>query len=86
MRALAKGHPRLLVGIGDDAAVWQAEGRFLLFTIDSLVSGVHFLPGRHPWEDVGWKALAVNISDIMASGGGTRGGGGGSCPAARYAS
>jgi len=68
-RALTGGHPRLLVGVGDDAAVWRAEGRFLLFTIDSLVSGVHFLPGRHPWEDVGWKALAVNISDIMAMGG-----------------
>ncbi len=67
-RALGR-HPRLLVGIGDDAAVWEEKGGFLLFTTDSLVAGVHFLPERHPWEDLGWKALAVNVSDVMAMGG-----------------
>jgi len=62
-------HPRLLVGIGDDAAVWEEDGRYLLLTTDSLVAGVHFLPDRHPWEDLGWKALAVSVSDVMAMGG-----------------
>ena len=34
-----------------------------------MVAGVHFLPGRTSWQDVGWKALAVNLSDIAAMGG-----------------
>jgi thiamine-monophosphate kinase len=34
-----------------------------------MVEGVHFLPERIRWEDIGWKALAVNLSDIAAMGG-----------------
>ncbi len=60
---------RLAVGIGDDAAVWRADGRAIVATTDTLVSGVHFLPGKTPWRDLGWKALAVNVSDIAAMGG-----------------
>jgi thiamine-monophosphate kinase len=59
---------RLVVGIGDDAAVWRAEGSAIVATTDTLVSGVHFLPERTPWRDLGWKALAVNVSDIAAMG------------------
>ena len=60
---------RLAIGIGDDAAVWRAEGGALIATTDTLVAGVHFLPERTPWRDLGWKALAVNVSDVAAMGG-----------------
>ena len=59
----------LIVGIGDDAAAWRAGDAIVLATTDTLVEGVHFLPGRTQWADLGWKALAVNVSDIAAMGG-----------------
>ena len=59
----------LLVDTGDDTAVWQAgEGREL-FTTDTMVEGVHFTPVTTPWRDLGWKAIASNISDVASMGG-----------------
>ena len=60
---------RLVVGIGDDAVVWRVDSGALLATTDTLVEGVHFVPGRTPWRDLGWKALVANLSDIAAMGG-----------------
>ena len=68
-RALPPAGDRVTLSIGDDAAVWRAGDRFALATTDTLVAGVHFLPGCVDWRDVGWKSLAVNISDIAAMGG-----------------
>ena len=63
------GRPRLTVGIGDDAAAWPGRDRTQLATIDSLIEGIHFTPGKISWEELGWKSLAVNLSDIAAMGG-----------------
>lgn len=56
-------------GIGDDAAVIKyTRDKYLLFASDMLVQGVHFTKGTDPFA-IGWKAVAVNISDIAAMGG-----------------
>jgi thiamine-monophosphate kinase len=57
------------VGLGDDAAAWNIDGLFQLGTTDILIQDVHFTLDIVTWEELGWKALAVNISDIAAMGG-----------------
>lgn len=58
------------VGIGDDAAVLDEPGPdYLLATVDMLVEGVHFVRDRVAPQDLGERALAVNLSDIAAMGG-----------------
>jgi thiamine-monophosphate kinase len=59
----------LVLGIGDDAAVWRPDpGENLVITTDSLVEGVHFRLDWTDWENLGHKMLAVNISDLAAMG------------------
>lgn len=58
------------VGIGDDAAVVVPErGALEILTTDALVEGVHFDRRISTPRQIGWKALAVNLSDIAAMGG-----------------
>ena len=60
----------LTVGIGDDAAVVTPErGALEILTTDALVESVHFDRRISTARDIGWKALAVNLSDIAAMGG-----------------
>ncbi len=59
----------LVSGIGDDAALLRFKGKFQLATTDSLIEGVHFKKAYLDWGALGWKALAVNLSDIAAMGG-----------------
>lgn len=61
--------PEGIFGIGDDCAVMPAGDGELLFSTDLLMEGVHFLRSESSPEDVGWKAAAVNLSDIAAMGG-----------------
>jgi thiamine-monophosphate kinase len=59
----------LLIGIGDDAAAWQGDASIQLATVDSFIQDVHFPSGLASWNELGWKAMAVNLSDIAAMGG-----------------
>ena len=62
---------RLAVDNGDDAAA----ATFLrspvteLYTTDTMVDGIHFTSETTPWRDLGWKAIASNVSDVAAMGG-----------------
>jgi thiamine-monophosphate kinase len=56
------------LGIGDDAALLAVpSGRLLAISTDTLVAGVHF-PHEATARDIGWKALAANLSDLAAMG------------------
>ena len=56
------------LGVGDDGAIVRVRpGMELVVSTDMLVSGTHFLPDVNP-ETLGWKALAVNVSDMAAMG------------------
>ncbi len=69
-KMLPASHNRqLIIGIGDDAAVWRGDASTQLATIDSLFQDVHFSLNNITWQELGWKALAVNLSDIAAMGG-----------------
>jgi len=66
---LDKASPDLILGIGDDATVWKGKEQIQLATVDTMVQGVHFTLETITWEELGWKSLAINISDIAAMGG-----------------
>ena len=61
--------PDILAGIGDDAAIIKTIRGKSLFTSDILIEGTHFNLSLTTFNQLGWKFLAVNISDIFAMGG-----------------
>jgi thiamine-monophosphate kinase len=69
---LAAGYPGAF-GLRDDCAtIAPMPGHELVVKTDPVVEGVHFLPGTAP-EDIAWRALAVNVSDLAGKGASTIG-------------
>ena len=55
-------------GIGDDAAVWEYPAATVVSTTDTMVEGTHFATRTTGWDDLGWKAMASNLSDVASMG------------------
>lgn len=66
-RRICKRGPRIKVGIGDDAAAVDIDGKYLVATTDMLVAGTHFPRGTTAAQ-MGFKAVVVNLSDLAAMG------------------
>jgi len=65
----AQAPHQIIADIGDDAAAWRSDAATQLATVDSLVQDVHFTLSTTSWKELGWKSLAINLSDIAAMGG-----------------
>jgi len=59
----------VICGIGDDAAAFKSTEKTTLVTADVLVDDVHFVSGTIDGRDLGYKSMAVNVSDIAAMAG-----------------
>ncbi len=62
------GPDQPIIGIGDDTAAWRGDDSIQLATVDTMIQGIHFTP-ETTWKELGWKSLAINLSDIAAMGG-----------------
>ncbi|MDQ4107942.1 MAG: thiamine-phosphate kinase [Actinomycetota bacterium] len=65
-RVLSGAGPGVVVGPGDDAAVVSPGSGELVLTTDSMIEGVHFRNELTTPRDLGYKAIAVNVSDVAA--------------------
>jgi thiamine-monophosphate kinase len=63
------GPDQPIIGIGDDAAAWRGDDSIQLATVDTMIQDVHFTFKTTTWKALGWKSLAINVSDIAAMGG-----------------
>lgn len=57
------------VGFGDDCSAVEIKNQLYLFTGDIQLEGKHFIKDKMPPEDLGWKLVSINVSDIVACGG-----------------
>ncbi|MGI8429257.1 MAG: thiamine-phosphate kinase [Solirubrobacteraceae bacterium] len=66
-RTLAPGGPRMIRGLGDDAAVVRARG-YAVTSMDSMIDGVHFRRRQLSPQEIGHRALAGALSDLAGMG------------------
>ena len=71
IRRASRVPPATDLAVGDDNADPPLGGMQLAISTDMLVAGTHFFADTDP-EDLGWKTLAVNVSDLAAMGAGAR--------------
>lgn len=71
IRESLEGQPRegVVLGPGDDAAIFSFSSEDVVLTIDAMFEGIHFSLDTYDMADVGYKAMASSISDIAAMGG-----------------
>jgi len=66
---LPYAQPSVIVGVGDDGAVVEQDrGMVTVITTDAAVEDIHFTQNSVPPHDIGYKALAMNLSDLAAMG------------------
>ncbi|TWU41999.1 thiamine-phosphate kinase [Novipirellula artificiosorum] len=68
LRGRCRSLPQVAVGIGDDAAVITPDSGALIACTDQIIDGVDFVSAEHALADAGYKAMAINLSDIAAMG------------------
>ncbi len=59
-------NPSTFFGVGDDAAILDSQGKMIVASTDLLLEGIHFDLTYHPLKHLGYKAVVVNICDILA--------------------
>ena len=69
LRGRCRKLAQVTVGIGDDASVLEPATGQQLACVDQIIDGVDFLSDEHSLTDVGYKSVAINLSDIAALGG-----------------
>lgn len=68
LRGRTRDLPQVRVGIGDDAAVLDTPASAVIACTDQIIDGVDFDSRQHDAADIGFKAMAINLSDIAAMG------------------
>ncbi|TWU47188.1 Thiamine-monophosphate kinase [Rubripirellula tenax] len=68
LRGRCRNLPQVTVGIGDDAAVIEPVVGQQIACTDQIIDGVDFLSAEHALADIGYKSMAINLSDVAAMG------------------
>jgi thiamine-monophosphate kinase len=68
LRGRCRDLPQVALGIGDDAAIIDPPDGQLVVCTDQTIDGVDFLISEHSLVDIGYKAIAINLSDVAAMG------------------